>query len=306
MLHTITCNGSTLCYENTPGVYTGEYYLYCCRLLVQAMKEGSSKVNIIIGPHLHTFDNDNPVVRLDIQPEHTLVKEGGRSVEERVEGRVDTLAGKGKYLVRVPNFDYYNSLDYTIEYSIPNIKNLEFCKIDKFLNYARTGLYIAPVIYDDVTFNSDRREDTISLFSTNPSPRRSIFLQNTDVRNIQNVFSKEKLREVYYNSKVMVNVHQTEHHHTFEELRVLPALCNGVIIVSEEVPLKDYIPYEKAIVWSSYTDLADTVKDVQENYEKYYNKIFTEDLKIELSRLGVNNKKTFKELLCLKTKTTSS
>jgi hypothetical protein len=95
----------------------------------------------------------------------------------------------------------------------------------------------------------------------------------------------------------MVNVHQTDHHHTFEELRCLPALMNGVIIVSEDVPLKEKIPYGNSIVWAKYEKLADKVKEVQDNYEDYYRKIFTEDLRKTIHTLHENNVAQFQNMI---------
>jgi hypothetical protein len=103
---------------------------------------------------------------------------------------------------------------------------------------------------------------------------------------------------VYKNSKVLVNVHQTDHHHTFEELRVLPALLNGVIVVSEDVPLKEKIPYSDYIVWASYDNIAQTVKDVSNNYEYYFNKIFTNSKLMEcIKKMQDLNMKCFDKLL---------
>ena len=98
-------------------------------------------------------------------------------------------------------------------------------------------------------------------------------------------------------NKILINVHQTDHHHTFEELRVLPALLNGVIIISEDVPLKDKIPYNEFIIWSDYDKIVDKVKEVYENYEFYYNKIFVNsNLSEILMSMTENNHKIFEKL----------
>ena len=97
--------------------------------------------------------------------------------------------------------------------------------------------------------------------------------------------------------RILVNVHQTDHHHTFEELRVLPALCNGVLIISEEVPLKEEIPYSESIIWSSYDRLPETIEKVKENYDYYYKKIFTEKLHSDLVKLQEDNLKNIKDII---------
>ena len=49
----------------------------------------------------------------------------------------------------------------------------------------------------------------------------------------------------------------------------------GILIVSEDVPYKEVIPYNKHIVWSSYDDLPRTINDVLDNYEVYRDKYLT-------------------------------
>lgn len=296
MLQAININGSTLYFEDTQGPYTAEYYFYCCKLLINSMGFWDNKLNVILGPYNPHISNHLPVIKIDIQPEHTLVREGGRSVEELIFGNVKTLSNDGNYLVRVPNFNYYNSLDYKIEYSIPNIKNLQLSNIEKFVNYSKTCLYVAPMIYDEFIFDSTKRQGSFCLFSGNTSKRRSDFLAKTKINNIQNIFSKSNLKDLYLKSKIMINIHQTDHHHTFEELRVLPALCNGVLVISEDVPLKEYIPYEKGIIWSSYENLHKTLQDVEENYEEYRSKIFNDDLKKLLNSLKERNHSVFNNI----------
>jgi hypothetical protein len=116
-----------------PGAYTGQYYNYCVSLLIQSLHLIDQPINIVFGSPYFEFNNNNRTIRIDIQPEHTLVKLGGRSVDEIIYGDVDLLNEEGKYLVRVPNYDYYSSLDIAIEYSCPNIKNMS--TNEKFSDY---------------------------------------------------------------------------------------------------------------------------------------------------------------------------
>jgi hypothetical protein len=69
----------------------------------------------------------------------------------------------------------------------------------------------------------------------------------------------------------------------------LPALCNGVLIVSEDVPLKEEIPYGSSIMWAPYEYLTGAVMDVQENYENHWNNIFDDALKLKIQSLHQSN-----------------
>lgn len=286
----LSVGDSRICRYLLPSTWTREYYNYCVDLLIVALSKADKPFNVILGDIDYNFDNPYKTIKIDIQSEHTLVKLGGRSVDEIIYGNIDTLDGDGKYLVRIPNYDYYLKLDATIEYSLPNMVNMN--TNSKFWPYLEKAIYIAPTIYNTIDFQAHERTDTITI--GNNSDRRAKFFSSAidnclSVPNIENVLHKHDLKQLYDKTKILVNVHQTDHHHTFEELRVLPALCNGVIIISEDVPLKFAIPYADSIVWSSYDKLIETIKHVQDNYEDYRNKIFTSQLKEKLLELRKNN-----------------
>jgi hypothetical protein len=88
---------------------------------------------------------------------------------------------------------------------------------------------------------------------------------------------KNTMKNVMDEYKILVNIHQTDMYSTLEELRVLPALMTGILVISEDSPYKEHIPFSKHIIWSSYDDIVDTVNNVLENYdffrEKYLNNL---------------------------------
>jgi hypothetical protein len=92
--------------------------------------------------------------------------------------------------------------------------------------------------------------------------------------NIQNCFEKEQIRQLYVDTKILLNIRQTPHHDTLEELRILPALLNGVIILSEDAPLRNAVPYSEFIIFVSPEAMAGKIRYVLENYEHVWNGIF--------------------------------
>ena len=91
----------------------------------------------------------------------------------------------------------------------------------------------------------------------------------------QKIHSPVNTRDKFYlknqldNFKILLNIHQIDDHKSFEELRVLPALSTGILIISEDVPYKESIPYNNHIIWSSYDDLEKTLDKVLNNYNYY-------------------------------------
>lgn len=97
-----------------------------------------------------------------------------------------------------------------------------------------------------------RKNDILTTFINVNEPRRLNLLNKIrenkmSHNNINNCFEKENLKELYKNTKIIINIHQTEHHHTMEELRVLPALLCGAIVICEKSPLTHMIPYNDYI-----------------------------------------------------------
>lgn len=107
------------------------------------------------------------------------------------------------------------------------------------------------------------------------------------------------MQDIYRNTKILINIHQTIYHHTFEEIRCLPALFNGVIVISEISPLHKLIPYNELIIWCEYDNIFEKTKEVLDNYEKYYSLIFTANNINILKNLHINNIKTIEKKLLI-------
>ena len=275
----ININNNILCYNENAPIHIREYYNYCGSLIAKKLKNIKNQINLVFGTDYNSLNNNNKTITTDIQVEHTLVKQGGRGVNNILFGTTMTEEGD-PYLVRLDNFDYFNNLDFVIEYSKPNINHIRTSGL--FDDYLNKLVYVAPLIYD-LNFSRSGRSDTITLFTDNPSERRRF-----EYKNISNCYGNSLVKQ-YDKTKILVNVHQTDHHHTFEELRVLPALLRGVLIVSEDVPRKQDIPYREYIIWSSYDKIIDKVAEVQSNYDYYHEKIFNSLLKRLLKKMKDKN-----------------
>jgi len=295
----INIYNSSILYNEEHDIHVREYYLYCVCLLKRNISNES--YNFIFGNYNADFNNSNTPFRIDIQYEHTLVKPGGRGADGYPIGNI-RLNDNSNYLVRIQSFNYLSTLDMIMEYSLPNIENIKLSGLFDF--YLRKVIHIFPIIYDSIDFSKKERSiNCITMFSNIYEPRRKLLLDNIervglDSVNITNRFTKKDLKELYDNTKVMINIRQTDHHDTFEELRVLPALVNGVIIVSEDVPLRDKIPYSDFIIWCKYDEVLDKVDDVIKNYDKYWNSIFSDGrLETIINMMSENNDSNIKKFI---------
>jgi hypothetical protein len=174
--------------------------------------------------------------------------------------------------------DSLESYDYVIEYSLPNINHImtisDNPRIKKYLD---KNIHISCNMYD-IKFEKLNRSKIITLFFAWSGRRSTLYdsLINNDiqVQNVHNCFQKECLLDVYKNTKILINVHQTDFHDTAEELRILPALMSGVIVIAEDSPIKEKIPYHEFIIWEKIENIPNKVIDVQKNYDSYFESIF--------------------------------
>lgn len=217
------------------------------------------------------------------QLEHNLVLPGGRDINgSTVQGNVVSIFDKNiKYLVRIVNIHEYSDSDYIFEYSLANIENIKRSK--KFDDdFIKKILYLPPIVYDFIDYNPIRTINILTTFiDEHKQKRRTDFLikmkekSNLNHININNINDKNQLCKLYDNTKILLNIHQTDHHHTLEEFRILPALCRGVVVISEDIPLREVIPYHKFIVWCNYDNIFETLNIVLNNYDNYYDNIMT-------------------------------
>lgn len=268
------------------------YYRYCVELFCIGLRRADAPVNVIFGPQSARFGNTQRTLRIDMQFEHTLVRPGGRDSENAEPGTTPLPDGSGRYLVRVANAAYLCSLDTCVEYSRPNVVHVGGSA--RFADLAARTALVAPLLYPPRFDAGGRDVALISLMFDERQPRRRRFLDEArgaalPLRNVRGLFDAVALRGLYDRTGILVNVHQTDHHHTFEELRVLPALLRGVIVISEDVPLREQIPYHRSIVWSSRDALVETIRHVLANVDAYRESLFGDALAGVLAGMARDN-----------------
>lgn len=211
--------------------------------------------------------------------EHSLVLPGGRDLPMNTPmGKVPSIYDPNTtYTVRMCNCELLHH-DIVVQYSMPNI-----------LNFALSGLYqpstvkkmvyIPAIEYDFDPFHKKRQLTPITTFNHPTHSRRNEILstlwdEGVHTVNYKGIGSKEAMMALYDSNAILINIHQTPHHHTLEELRLLPALLRGLVIVAEESPLIKSVPYSDFIIWTSVDDMPSRVLDVMTNYEAYFEKFF--------------------------------
>jgi len=269
-----------------------DYYQNIIELIKKILYNNKQlEINIIFGNTNGRFNNNNKTIRINLNWEHTLVKQGGRSSANSQIGVIKDV-NNNNYLVRIYRYSELINSDIIIDYSVPNICNVGMSNL--FKEFSKKHIYIYSSIYESYFIKENRNITTLTTFVSINEPRRRALLEkikqnNMPHTNVNNCFDKNDLKNLYKNTKIIINIHQTNHHDTFEELRVLPALQCGVIVVCENSPLSELIPYNDYIIWSSYDKILDKVNEVIENYDYYHNLVFVEKKKISIDFDSLNS-----------------
>ena len=284
-------NNSFLYYIDNLGIIN-DYYQNIVKLIKNILQNNIElNINIILCGN-YNFNNSNKTLIININYEHTLVKRGGRSIPDGTPFGNINDDNNEKYLVRIDNYDILNNSDIIIDYSNPNIYNVKTCPI--YDSFSKKHIYISSSIYKPYFIKENRNIITLTTFINIHEPRRVELLTNIKNEkinhiNINNCFQENQLQYILKNTKILINIHQTPHHHTLEELRVLPALECGVIVISEKSPLFEMIPYRNLIIWTTYEDIIEKTKEVINNYDFFHNKIFSLENMETLSNLQIIN-----------------
>lgn len=288
-------NNSYFYYKENCGIIN-DYYQLIVEIIKKILTNATNiSVNITLGNHpCNIFNNKNKTIIINLNWEHTLVKINGRDANDAPPGNIICDDDNTNYLVRIDRYDELNNADIIIDYSIPNIVNV--LKSNLFHEISKKHIYISSSIHELYFLKQNRDITTLTTFINIHEERRYKLLENIETLNIphvniNNCFEKLQLQNLYQHTKILINIHQTPHHHTFEELRVLPAIECGVIVICENSPLSHLIPYHNYIIWSSYDDILNKVNEVINNYDYYHNLIFTQKSNI-LTELNNRNYET--------------
>ena len=303
-------NNSYLYYENNFEIIN-DYHQMIVDLIKKILNNNKNiKINVTLCKNNYNFNNENKTIKININWEHTIVKQGGRSVQNNTPfGAIkyhndnnNDINDDNNYLIRIDRYNELNDADIVIDYSLPNIHNV--MTNDIFKSFSNKHIIIYSSIYEPYFFKENRNIPILTTFINTNEHRRAVLLKNmNDVLtkngfqflNVNNCFIKNDLQHLYKNTKILINIHQTEHHHTFEELRVLPALQCGVIVISENSPLSELVPYNDYIIWTSYDKILEKTIEIINNYDYFHDLIFVKDKNKKLDQFNDVNYNTLEK-----------
>lgn len=281
--------------------FVRQYYEYCVEGIRDALgNEARGRLSIYLMSQDFSFLRGEK--SLAINTEHTLVRKGGRDSEGSPIGEIPVVCEvrSEKYLVRIPGgFRRLPESNQIIEYSVPNLINVH--QSDHRDLYLDKAHYIAPLLSPRMLNQSAKARDVSRIFTFMSLPesgdRRTEIIQRLNrsgvqTANIQGLVGD--VSEAMSRLGILLNLHQTDHHHTLEELRVLPALLQGVLVVSEPSPLIEEVPYSRFITFASIEEMPGILSEFLATYEKRWNETFASgEFSDVISSLDESNKRAF-------------
>lgn len=260
-------------------VYVRAYYRYCVDLFRAQLPRQAVPRHYLFGNYPISGPETLPFCRIGFQIEHTLVKPGGGGSAGAPTSRTPLPDGRGFYLARLLDRARLARADIIIDYSLINLRHLSDC--GGFEHELAKTIHLAPLLFAPDLAAQARPNPIISLFSDPTVGRRAEMLANCraaglTIRNIKRCFETESLRLALRSAEILVNVRRSEHHDTIEELRILPALLCGCLVICENGPLRDTLPYARFVIWCSIAELPATLADVSANADGWRSRLFAD------------------------------
>lgn len=85
----------------------------------------------------------------------------------------------------------------------------------------------------------------------------------------------EERDDILFRSKVLINLHHREKdYNILQELRITRCILNKIIVISEHAMDDNLYPLNAYVIFCDYGNIVDNTKEVLNNYNEYYDKIY--------------------------------
>lgn len=268
-------NRIILVYRSNPEIVIQDYYGYILGLLIKSLGTiPSAKIIFLECPGLRLLKILSLYSTVYLQIEHTLFRPGSRASSLGIPGALSVPSSQEKYLIRIAEFEKLQTADVILDYSRINLLNVRSSSILR--DYSKKTFCISPTLYP-ISACADGRKGVITLFGNTEIPRRKLFLEDLkkhhiESQNISGIYAG--VEKIYQDVKIVINIRQTDEYETLEELRVLPALRSGAVVICETAPYMQKTAYSQFVIWGSLEEIPDLVAEVEKNYEAVHRRIF--------------------------------
>jgi hypothetical protein len=251
------------------------YYRYCLLGLLRELNHQRGKREVVLCFAKHVDYLPSRAQAVVIQHEHTLLDINHPQDGAWASNLVDD-SGMPSHLVRLlgptSGFEKAHGI---IDYSSLNIAHVSNSEKGKF--YGKKAHYIAPLLGNPQNRNRQKGPPRVTtMFGSPDLGRRKDFIDQLNQVGVfpSNIKNFENYEVAFSNSEVLVNVRQFGHLQTPEELRLLPALLQQVLIFSEDAPLHELVKYSDFLVLGSFAELPARLEEGLKFFDHYWESVF--------------------------------
>jgi len=258
-----------------------------------------------------TSDKTHKNISVCINLEHTLIYHPQDSLSDSpyLTGRVFHNKSGSYYRLKEPMCRILdNNNDIIFEYALPNVQNYVLSghftesTLKKLVYMPSIGIFDINNIQPPPTMSQRLKQNnkTLNIMTSfwikDSTTRRSNFLdfmesRGIQVTNINSMTSPQKMAEIYDHYHIILNIRQTDIAHTIEEMRILPAIERGLIVISETAPLIEILPYYHNVLWcDTWEAFPDIISTVTKNYASMHSKLVGETSNLKRIILDMSKK----------------
>ena len=173
----------------------------------------------------------------------------------------------------------YNILDRVLNLSKINICDYSQGNINILKEYNIQSIYLPYQVNTDEIFDYDKIYNFSICCSWNS---RIEYIYNNICEKYKNTFSighpplyGNDRDNILFKTKVLGNIHHREYdYNILEEIRITRCILNKVIVISEYSLDYEKYPLSKYIIFTEYNNMINTINNVLDNYDYYYDKIY--------------------------------
>lgn len=276
------------------------YYEYCASGVASQLQESRSRRDVYLCFAKHVARLPAGAWTIVLQVEQTILAPT-HPQDDAEESSLPFENTTQHYLARLlgPRRGY-EAASRIIDYSKANIEHIQNSNLSYL--YEGKAFYIAPLLGNENNAAGPKNPPSVKTMFGSPNlGRRSQLIRNLRDANLepQNILNYDDYSQAFEDCAILANYRQFSHFRTVEELRILPALLNRVVVVSESSPYQESIPYRKFVRFAGPDSFLKEISKVFSNYESAWEELFGQDSGFSdvVNQLHKDNEVNFRLLL---------
>ena len=162
----------------------------------------------------------------------------------------------------------------------------------KLCDYSRGNIQLLgnkPVHYLPYQYNPneimniEKTNDTVFI-GTLSEYRNNILDKISNINVIESIFGKNK-DAFLFSHKILVNIHYSPSYNIHEQIRTTRCIFNKMIVITEKSLDDEYNIMKDFMIITDRENIPTIVQDVLDNYDMYYNKLFSKPFDDVIAKL---------------------